>query len=199
MIAAAAAAWAVAKRVAGWQGFPYLVGILLVAAIVFGIDSNGYRRGVRDEQQAEADRRAAAARQVAKVEKKADQATAKVEATVSGKVAGLRETGRVIIEKVPVYVTAKADRNCPVPAGFVSLHDAGVEGRLPGVAERAADPDAVSGLALSDVSRVIAANTTTCLGWREVAAGWQDWYRQQSIIHGRPPAPGQEPVSAPAR
>jgi hypothetical protein len=63
------------------------------------------------------------------------------------------------------HVTRKADAGCVITAGFVRDHNA----NLPGAAGRAtppdatpADPDAPSGVALSQVVEVVAANYASC-------------------------------------
>lgn len=93
--------------------------------------------------------------------------------------AGVRTITRTLIEKVPVYVTAEADRNAVVPVGFVRLHDAAAAG-TPAVPFGAGESaDTPSGLALSAVASTVTDNYGQCLAWRSQVIGWQDWYAQQ--------------------
>ncbi|MBN4688707.1 hypothetical protein, partial [Escherichia coli] len=60
----------------------------------------------------------------------------------------VRERGATITKEIPVYVTARADARCDVPAGFVRVHDAAAA-NLP-LGEPAGDPDAPApGITLS--------------------------------------------------
>ena len=87
-----------------------------------------------------------------------------------------------IIQKVPVYVTAKTDTAFPLPCGFVRLHDA---------AASATDPAAVpipSGKSDADkcdvtasyAASIIAGNYGLALGWKADAVAWNDWYAKQA-------------------
>lgn len=73
----------------------------------------------------------------------------------------IREVGRTIEREVPVYVTQQADVACPIPRGFVQLHDAAAAGVPP--TRDSIDPDArAEGLALSAVAATVAGNYSTC-------------------------------------
>ncbi|WP_293028560.1 hypothetical protein [Pandoraea sp.] len=72
----------------------------------------------------------------------------------------VRERGHTIVKEIPVYVSRKADTACPVPAGFVRLHDAAAA-NVPVGDPRGADA-AASGLALSAVAGTVADNYTAC-------------------------------------
>lgn len=88
----------------------------------------------------------------------------------------VRERGQTIVQEVPVHVTAEADARCPVPRGFVRVHDAAAQG-LP-LAGSAGDPDAPApGLALSGVATTVAGNYTTCHEIREQLNALQEWVR----------------------
>jgi hypothetical protein len=103
----------------------------------------------------------------------------------------VRVVTQILIQKVPVYVTAQADSQCTVPNGFVRLHDAAAAGRdVPalsqGPGESADDP---SGVALSSVAGVVADNYGTCNSLRAELTGWQQWYAgQQAAFQSRPSA-----------
>lgn len=84
----------------------------------------------------------------------------------------VRERGATITKEIPVYVTAKADARCDVPAGFVRVHDAAAA-NVP-LGEPAGDPDApAAGVTLSGVAGVVAGNYTTCHAIREQLIGLQ--------------------------
>lgn len=73
----------------------------------------------------------------------------------------IEKTGRTIIKEVPVYVSEAADRACPVPAGFVRLHDAAAANVPPSGSAGPADERAAP-VALSAVAATVAGNYTEC-------------------------------------
>lgn len=154
-------------------------GAIGVALLLFA----GYRFGVGHEQAAQAKRVALAQAKVKKTEGKAQEITTVIYRDVEAKQAAARIVYRDIIKEVPRYVTVEADAKCVVPVGFVRLHDAAAAGRLPGVAGSPGELDRPSGVALSDVSRVVVDNYHTANDWRTVAEGWQAWYQQQKANH----------------
>lgn len=120
---------------------------------------------------------AEAARVAARTTAKTAQAAQDVGQRVAERQEQVRVEYRTITERVPVYVTEKADRQCVVPSGFVRLHDAAAEGRAPPVPDGAGEPpDAPSGVPLSAVADTIVWNYGTCAEDRERLKGWQDWY-----------------------
>lgn len=89
----------------------------------------------------------------------------------------VRERGETILKEVPVYVTRQADDRCPVPVGFVRLHDAAAENRVPD-SGNTGDPDAPApGVALSTVAVTVAGNYAACHEIREQLTSLQDWVR----------------------
>ncbi|HGM5039158.1 TPA: hypothetical protein ACKPZ9_000710 [Stenotrophomonas maltophilia] len=115
---------------------------------------------VRQRDNAEAERDAA------KQERDVLSGDAKVVTRYVDRVQYVREAGTTIVKEVPVYVTPEADRACPVPAGFVRVHDAAAENRP--LAGPAGDADAAAaGIALSTVGATVADNYTTCHAIRE--------------------------------
>jgi hypothetical protein len=97
----------------------------------------------------------------------------------------VHERGATLVQKVPVYVTAKSDAACSVPAGFVRLHDAAAAaGEVP---DRPGAADATpSGLALSAVAGTVVDNYTSCHATAEQLTALQDWVRANSAT-GPPP------------
>lgn len=100
----------------------------------------------------------------------------------------IRTVTKTIIEKVPIYVTAKADAHCVVPTGFVRMHDAAALGLPPVPVGDGRSIDGPSGLELSTVADTVVANYGACNGFREQLIGWQAWYRgQQAAFVGKAP------------
>lgn len=86
----------------------------------------------------------------------------------------VRERGATITKEIPVYVTAQADAQCAIPAGFVSVHDAAAQ-NVP-LGEPAGDPDApAAGVTLSAVAATVSDNYTTCHAIREQLIGLQEY------------------------
>jgi hypothetical protein len=92
---------------------------------------------------------------------------------------------RVIIQKVPIYVTRKADSACVIPVGFVRLHNAAAVGasvsRPAGSPDggTAASNDIASSARLSDVGQTVTVNYGQYFQVLEQLHGLQDWIRQQ--------------------
>jgi hypothetical protein len=87
---------------------------------------------------------------------------------------------QTIIQKVPVYVTAKADAACPIPAGFVRVLDSAARGSALPATPSVAD-DAPSGVALSTVAASVADNYgNVCRANAEQLSALQDWVTEQA-------------------
>jgi hypothetical protein len=87
----------------------------------------------------------------------------------------VHERGATLTQEIPVYVTAQADAACPVPVGFVRVHDAAAANDLPGPAGVAdARP---SGLALSTVAGTVVDNYAICHAAIEQLNALQAWVR----------------------
>lgn len=88
----------------------------------------------------------------------------------------VRERGVTLTREVPIYVTAKADAACPIPVGFVRLHDSAAQ-NLP-LGPPTGNPDAPApGLALSTVATTVAGNYTTCHETAQQLSALQEWVR----------------------
>lgn len=93
----------------------------------------------------------------------------------------VRERGATLTKEVPIYVTAHADAACPVPVGFVRLHDSAAQ-NMP-LGQPPANPDAPApGLALSAVAATVAGNYTTCHETAQQLSALQDWVRGLQAI-----------------
>lgn len=149
--------------------------LVLLAAIGYGAMWQEHR--VTTAQQERDDARAE--RDAALATSASEKVTTQVVTQYVDRVQVVREVGATITKEVPVYVTAKADAACPVPVGFVRVHDAAAQGRVPDPA--AGDPDApAAGLALSAVADTVAGNYTTCHETREQLIALQAWVDRQS-------------------
>jgi len=119
----------------------------------------------------------AAAAQVAALNVKSAAISEHVASDVSAERTRVRTITKTLIERVPEYVPADADRDCVVPRGWVRLHDAAAAG----VSAPAGGPEpAASGVALSAVAQTVIANYGIAYDWRAEALGWRDWYKAQA-------------------
>ncbi len=88
----------------------------------------------------------------------------------------VRQRGATITREVPIYVTAKADAACPIPVGFVRVHDSAAQ-NLP-LDPPAGAPDAPApGIALSTVAATVAGNYTACHETAAQLTALQAWVR----------------------
>lgn len=113
-------------------------------------------------------------------------ATHRVEAEAAAAQAEIRTVYRTITERIPVYVTRESDDRCPVPVGFVRLHDHAAAGAAPpAVPDPAGQPhDAASGVALSAVAGTVAGNYEACHAVRRQLIDLQAWIRAQQALDG---------------
>ena len=174
-----------------------LLCLLLLAAIGFGAAFQQNRIGAAQAETGQVRqqlRTAAGERDAARQERDAAarQRTSIVTQYVD-RVTGLRSTGATITQEIPVYVTAKADAACTIPAGFVRIHDAAAANAAP--EPGAGDPDApAAGVTLSAVADTVADNYATCHAIREQVIGLQDY------IHAAPlPRTWRSPCSPDSR
>lgn len=135
-----------------------IIGALAVSAALVGA---GWRAGAdRVQARWDAERAAqavAAARHAARI---ADAGQDAASQFATSALATQQRTVE-IIKKVPVYVTAQADADCTVPAGFVRLHDAAAADVSAAQPATGAD-DAPAGIALSAVAGTVAENYSAC-------------------------------------
>jgi hypothetical protein len=93
----------------------------------------------------------------------------------------IRVVTRTLIEKVPTYVSRKADLACVVPFGFVRVFDAAASGvdpaALPGTAGE--PDDAPSGVALSRIAALSAEHDGQYRAVTEQLIELQNWVRAE--------------------
>lgn len=116
----------------------------------------------------------------AKQAKKADEKRGAVAAPIAAKQAAaqskVRTVTKTLIEKVNVYVKAT---DCPLPAGFRSLHDAAAANVEIPDAAAIADDSAVPAQA---VAETVIGNYGTCHETATRLSGLQDWVSAQGAL-----------------
>jgi len=126
-----------------------------------------------------ADKRATAAETNAKrlqTELTESRASVRIVTRYVDRVRIVREKAQILTREIPVYVTAKADARCDVPAGFVSVHNAAAENAP--LSEPTRDPDAPApGVALSTVAETVAGNYAICHETAEQLTALQEYVR----------------------
>ncbi|MFK3649283.1 hypothetical protein ACI2IY_12745 [Lysobacter enzymogenes] len=151
--------------------------VALIAAIGFGAAYQQSRIAAAQRATDAAEARYAVAtveRDTARVERDAARANIRIVTRYVDRVQTVHVTGATITKEIPVYVTAKADAACVVPAGFVRIHDAAAANAAPDAA--AGDPDApAAGVTLSAVADTVTGNYTTCHAIREQVIGLQEY------------------------
>jgi len=171
----------------GWKGYA------LVAAVCLTVGAgSGYK--VRDVM-AQADSAKAAKAEVRTVERVVYRERAAADVTQAAgekaatRQAEIRYVTRTIVEKVPEYVTAEADRTCILPVGFVRLHDAAAAGEGDALSEPTGQSnDAPSGVACSAAAATIAGNYGDYAAVSAQLTDLQSWIREQHALSAAPPA-----------
>lgn len=108
--------------------------------------------------------------------KKLAEQAGKVEVQYVERVHVVREKGDAIIQRVPVYVTAEADRNCPVPESFRLLWNAANRGDEAAIAGAPEGTDATpSGIVLSGIASQHTRESTYCRAIEQQVIGLQDY------------------------
>jgi len=170
---------------AGWKGYA------VVAAVCLAVGAgSGYK--VRDVM-AQADSAKAAKAEVRTVERvvyrerAAADVTQRIGEQAATRQAEIRYVTRTIVEKVPEYVTAEADRTCVLPVGFVRLHDAAAAGQGDALPEPAGQSnDAPSGVACSAAAETIVGNYGDYNAVAAQLTDLQSWVREQQALSAQP-------------
>lgn len=171
MLALATTAWNFAKSPLGRA-----VGVVLgVFLILLAANRIGYASGVRSERTKDQKAQAAAEAQVAKAAAAQAASADALRLKLNAALADNSTRTQTLIQKVPYYVTRKADAACTINRGFVQLWNGGAGG--PGATAQApgGPVEAPSGVALSDVARADAANYGVAYDWRAEALTWRAW------------------------
>lgn len=123
---------------------------------------------------------AAQAVAVAHTEAAQSETTTRVVTQYVDRVQTVRERGKTIVEKVPIYVPT--DSGCDLPGGFRVLHDAAAAGQIP---DPAGGADAASA-ATQTVAATVAANYATYHATVEQLGALQQWVREQRSVSAIP-------------
>lgn len=87
-----------------------------------------------------------------------------------------RTVTKTLTREVVNYVTPISNRACAIPLGFVRLHDAAAQSRLPEAP--GLDADAPGGVELAAVAETVAENYGTCHEWREQLETLIQWHEE---------------------
>lgn len=156
---------------------PYIIWGLVVACVLSSSATWTIKSRLDDRAKLKAIER------VVKVERKSAEVTTKVDLKHTAEQAKVRTVTKTILKEVPVYVTRKADTECSIPAGFVSVFNASANGEVPQTSS-GADESAASGVVLSEVAQAIVENHGT---YHEVASqmkALQEWVAEQGKVYG---------------
>lgn len=165
----------------------YFVIGFVVQMAVLGLRAHWIGQGVRQEKAAEARRVAAAQKNIVRHEAQAQVITDKAKTDLDRRRVEIRTVTQTLIKEVPIYVSAKADAECIVPAGFVRLHDQAAAGPEASLPSPAGGPlDAPSGVPLSAVAETVVANYGAAHDWRAEAMTWRAWYAAQKTAWEKP-------------
>lgn len=155
-----------------------LLAALLVAALLFAIGwGMNYRLGHAEKRATAAEARVS----LLTLELAQAQLNTRTVTEYVDRVAVVKERGATITKEVPVYVTAKADAACPIPVGFVRLHNAAAQ-NLPADTTAGAPDAPAEGIALSTVAATVADNYTTCHQTAAQLSALQGWVRGLQAI-----------------
>jgi len=158
----------------------YLIAAGIVLILMVGVFAWGWHVGTYHVQAKwDADKKSQAVA-MASVESKQAEVTTQVVTQYVDRVQTIQGATKTIIQKVPVYVTAKADASCPIPNGFVRLHDAAAEDSMQLPASSISVDGQASEVKLSDVASTIAGNYGICHANAEQLTELQDWVKGQA-------------------
>lgn len=153
-----------------------LVLVITAAAMFYAGNLHGARRA----GQVHADYLAVQSKTTEKVAAAQIQVVEKTEIKYRDRIKTIYLKGEQVERSAPLYVTAADSGSFRVNAGFVRLHDASWLNEAPGPAIDAdREP---SGIPLTAIAEVQAANAAACLAWREQALGLREFYEQLRAV-----------------
>jgi hypothetical protein len=127
----AKAAWAFCAKPPG----SYIACAALIALALWIANARGYERGTADANAAHKAADARAQAEVAKAGSALETTLATLNAKTTANFASVQThtiyLTQTIVQRIPVYVSPKTDRDFPLPCGLVRLHDAGILGADP--------------------------------------------------------------------
>jgi hypothetical protein len=155
------------------------INIIGVVLIIFGFYMEG---GISNQERWEA-KVAEVKLEMAKKETASAEVTTKVITKYVTKIEVVKEKGNVIIKEIPKYISKDADAKCPVPNGFVVLHDSASRNEVPD-STRSIDAG-TSEVKLSDVATTVTENYTTYHKVAEQLKSLQEWIKLQQSIYNK--------------
>lgn len=151
--------------------------LALIGLVTLILTAGSYRLGTSHVQaQWDAERERLATIK-AKTETAQAETTTRVVTQYVDRVQTVRERGKAIVQKVPIYVPTDSAA-CDLPAGFRVLHDAAAAGTLP---DPAGDADAAS-VPAQIVAATVADNYATYHATVEELSALQKWVREQAVV-----------------
>ena len=151
----------------------YIAAALGLVLSVWLVHHHGYKQGVSDTLQAEAE----AATHINTEQPKILERLRTIYLPAETKIKTVTKT---IIKEVPVYVSKQDDARCVINNGFVRLHDSATKGELPG--SPSGDDGDPSGVELSTVAKTVTSNYGACHLALSRLSEWQEWYRQNRAL-----------------
>src|ERR1700761_2277052 len=155
----------------------WMLEAVLAFVIAIGLFASGWHMGSKHVQTQWNASKEAMQAALATVKAKQAEVTTQVVTKYVDRVQTIQGATKTIIQKVPVYVTAKADAACPIPNGFVRLHDAAAEDSMQLPANASTTDAARSEVTLSDVEETVAGNYGICHANAEQLTALQDWVK----------------------
>lgn len=153
--------------------------VISIIVLVFGVYMEG---GISNQEKWEA-KVAEVKLEMAKKETASAEVTTKVITKYVTKIEVVKEKGDAIIKEIPKYISQDADAKCPVPTGFVVLHDSASRNEVPD-STRSIDAG-TSEVKLSDVATTVTENYTTYHKVAEQLKSLQEWIKLQQSIYNK--------------
>lgn len=153
--------------------------VAAIAILVFGVYMEG---GISNQEKWEA-KVAEVKLEMAKKDAASAEASTKVVTKYITKIEVVKEKGDAIIKEIPKYISQDADAKCPVPNGFVVLHDSASRNEVPD-STRSVDAG-TSEVKLSGVATTVTENYTTYYKVAEQLKSLQEWIRTQQSIYNK--------------
>lgn len=153
--------------------------VVAIAILVFGVYMEG---GISNQEKWES-KVAEAKLEMAKKDAASAEASTKVVTKYITKVEVVKEKGDAIIKEIPKYISQDADGKCPVPNGFVVLHDSASRNEVPD-STRSVDAG-TSDVKLSGIATTVTENYTTYYKIAEQLKSLQEWVKTQQSIYNK--------------
>jgi len=159
---------------------------LAVILLLLSIYGAGQHKGAEHVRKADEKALVKAKADVSAHEATAAGISSRASTELAGERVRIETRTKTLIQKVPVYVDAKADAACTVGTGFVSMFNAAASGEaaLPRPPGGSGGPP--SGVPLSAILSTTVEDFGVAYDWRAEALKWRAWYRAQSEAWSKP-------------